>query len=134
MGNSKVHQLCDRFSVNSELKYKLAEALAKRKETFDGDISVLQTILETARNPPGLLSVKLREMRDGTFVTATATDQSSNSSNTGGGAVSSDAPAAKKEVDPMEADVDTLVAYYKFDERLKSRILQALSKRPATYK
>ncbi|CAJ1362151.1 unnamed protein product [Effrenium voratum] len=47
---------------------RVMETLAKRLDSFTQDLSSLKQTMETARNPPGLLSVKLREMEDGTFV------------------------------------------------------------------
>merc|ERR1740123_692987 len=64
-----IQELCDRFSLDDRLQGRLADAMSKRENTFSEDIRSLGEILAGARNPPGLLSVKLREMEDGTFVT-----------------------------------------------------------------
>merc|ERR1711879_808958 len=63
----KISKLCDRYSIDERLQGRLSEAMAPREKTFDDDIRTLEDTLATARNPPGLLSVKIREMQDGTF-------------------------------------------------------------------
>merc|ERR1719230_2346785 len=47
---------------------RVAAALSKRQDTFSEDLESLEGTMANARNPPGLLSVKLREMDEGTFV------------------------------------------------------------------
>merc|ERR1719221_446896 len=41
--------------------------MKKRAATFEDDIKALWDILKGARNPAGLLRVKIREMEEGTF-------------------------------------------------------------------
>lgn len=62
-----IRSLCDKFSLDERLQGRLEERMRSRESTFKEDMQSLSEILETARNPPGLLSVKLREMEDGTF-------------------------------------------------------------------
>merc|ERR1719198_325621 len=64
---NELDKLCQLYKLDERIKGQLAEELQKRPTTFADDIRRLTEILATARNPPGLLSVKLREMRDGTF-------------------------------------------------------------------
>jgi len=63
-----IEDLCDSFNLDERLKREVEDALAKRSDTFTQDLSSLKQTLDSARNPPGLLKVKLREMEDGTFV------------------------------------------------------------------
>merc|ERR1712048_779503 len=48
--------------------------MKKRKDTFEGDLAAIWDILETARSPAGLLSVKIKEMQSGTFIGCPALD------------------------------------------------------------
>merc|ERR1719428_2469182 len=67
--NVEIDRLCQRFNLDERIKGQLVDEMTKRTATFDDDMRRLNEIPETARNPPGLLSVKLREMREGTFGT-----------------------------------------------------------------
>jgi len=49
------------------LNKRLTDAMSSRTSTFKEDMQCLKEVLQSARNPPGLLCVKLREMEDGTF-------------------------------------------------------------------
>ncbi|CAE7868636.1 unnamed protein product, partial [Symbiodinium microadriaticum] len=63
-----IQDLCDKFQIDDRLQRRLTERMESREDTFKEDMRSLTETLETARNPPGLLSVKMREMEDGTFV------------------------------------------------------------------
>ncbi|CAL1125713.1 unnamed protein product [Cladocopium goreaui] len=63
-----IKDLCERFNIDDRLERRVMERMESRQDTFREDIKSLGETLETARSPPGLLSVKLREMEDGTFV------------------------------------------------------------------
>eukprot|EP00927_Polykrikos_kofoidii_P047370 TRINITY_DN41488_c0_g1_i1.p1 TRINITY_DN41488_c0_g1~~TRINITY_DN41488_c0_g1_i1.p1 ORF type:complete len:1205 (+),score=272.45 TRINITY_DN41488_c0_g1_i1:69-3683(+) len=63
----EISKLCDRFSLDDRLQSRLSQAMSSRARTFKDDMRSLDEILGSARNPPGLLSVKIRELEDGTF-------------------------------------------------------------------
>ncbi len=63
--------MCEKFGVKDErLRKRLLDVLRKerrRERLWDEDLRRLWAMLETARNPPGLLFVKVREVEDGIF-------------------------------------------------------------------
>eukprot|EP00913_Durusdinium_trenchii_P015901 g14942.t2 len=68
-----IKDLCAKFNIDDRLERRMMERMESRQDTFKeemltGDLRSITETLETARNPPGLLSVKLREMEDGSFV------------------------------------------------------------------
>mmetsp|Transcript_91937 Transcript_91937/g.256122 ORF Transcript_91937/g.256122 Transcript_91937/m.256122 type:complete len:1055 (-) Transcript_91937:12-3176(-) len=63
-----IRDFCDKYNLDDRLQRRLTDAMQSRDRTFKDDMRSLGEVLATARNPPGLLSVKLREMEDGTFV------------------------------------------------------------------
>ncbi len=63
-----VQELTDHFGLDKRMTRCLDEQMKTRKDTLEGDIEALYDILERARSPAGLLSVKLKEMQEGTFV------------------------------------------------------------------
>jgi len=65
---SEIQALVDRFSLDDRIRCRLAESMSRRMGTFQEDMRTLWEVLETARNPPGLLSVKLNEMEAGSFM------------------------------------------------------------------
>mmetsp|Transcript_3090 Transcript_3090/g.6936 ORF Transcript_3090/g.6936 Transcript_3090/m.6936 type:complete len:957 (+) Transcript_3090:60-2930(+) len=60
--------LCSKHDIDDRLQNRLADAMSSRIRTFKEDLQTVADALGGARNPPGLLSVKIREMEDGTFV------------------------------------------------------------------
>lgn len=64
----EVQELADHFGLDERITKRLDDEMKSRNDTFEGDLEALYDILETARNPPGLLSVKIKEMQDGVFV------------------------------------------------------------------
>lgn len=63
-----VQELADHFGLDERITKQLDNEMKNRQETFEGDLLALWDILEHARSPPGLLSVKIKEMQAGTFV------------------------------------------------------------------
>jgi len=65
---NEVRDLLDRFTIDDDrLRNRLEDAMRARQATFKDDIRSLAETLSNARNPPGLLSVKIRELQDGSF-------------------------------------------------------------------
>lgn len=63
-----VQELCDHFHIEDRHVHRLNEIMKNRQETFEGDMLKLWEKLEDAREPAGLLVVKMREMEEGTFI------------------------------------------------------------------
>merc|ERR1719471_1417604 len=66
--HSEIMALVARFNLDERIRLRLTDTMSRRMNSFSQDIRTLWEVLETARNPPGLLSVKLNEMDMGTFV------------------------------------------------------------------
>lgn len=66
--NPDVQELADHFGLDERITKRLDDEMKNRQDTFEGDLIALWDILETARVPAGLLSVKIKEMQDGTFI------------------------------------------------------------------
>lgn len=63
-----VQELCDHFHIEDRHTQRLNEIVKNRRDTFEADMLKLWEKLEDAREPAGLLVVKMREMEEGTFV------------------------------------------------------------------
>lgn len=63
-----VQELCDHFEIEDRHLQRLNEIMKGRQDSFEGDMLKLWEKLEDAREPAGLLVVKMREMEEGTFV------------------------------------------------------------------
>merc|ERR1712087_256875 len=63
----EVLELAEHHSFDERTTRQLDEAMKGRKETFDADMQSLWVGLEGAKNAAGLLQIKLRDMRMGTF-------------------------------------------------------------------
>merc|ERR1719226_350889 len=63
----EVTELQHKVKLDDRITRDLAVQLNKRKDAFDDDMQALWEILEGARNPAGLLRVKIREMEEGSF-------------------------------------------------------------------
>ncbi|CAE7787969.1 unnamed protein product, partial [Symbiodinium sp. CCMP2456] len=61
----EIMSLVQKFGLDERIRVRLVDALTRRAATFWEDIQSLREALSTARNPPGLLSVKLTEMEQG---------------------------------------------------------------------
>merc|ERR1719321_940581 len=55
-------QLSHEYNLDSRLLGRLSLVMVRRKATFMEDVQMLFLALKTARNPPGLLSVKIAEL------------------------------------------------------------------------
>jgi len=77
--NNEVREFAKKFNIDDALKKRLVNALSKRFNTFKEDLSTLRDLLRSARHPPGMLSLKLREMESGTFISRDWTPERSKS-------------------------------------------------------
>jgi hypothetical protein len=68
MVDPDVQDLCDHFHIEDRHAKRLNSLLKKRVDSFEEDIARLYDVLERAREPAGLLTVKMREMEEGTFI------------------------------------------------------------------
>merc|ERR1719277_2705108 len=65
--DTEVQELARHFKLDERITRDLDVQMKKRQGTFEDDMRALWEILEGARNPAGLLRVKIREMEEGTF-------------------------------------------------------------------
>merc|ERR1719401_2111287 len=65
--DAEVMELRDHFNLDDKVVNALDQQVKRRKATRVEDMSALWEILEGARNPSGLLMVKVREMAEGVF-------------------------------------------------------------------
>lgn len=70
----EVQELSEHFNLDERVAKALNQQMKNRKDTYEGDMQTLWEVLEGARNPSGLLMVKVREMMDGKFRGATDPD------------------------------------------------------------
>merc|ERR1719429_350109 len=63
-----VQELGDYFNIEDRWIKRLNETMRKRKDTKEQDLAKLYEVLERARSPTGLLTVKIGEMECGQFV------------------------------------------------------------------
>merc|ERR1719253_210432 len=64
-----VKELCSQYNIDDKLILRLHNALkGKTEEELDTICSSLKGTLTEARNPGGLLTVKVKELENGTFV------------------------------------------------------------------
>merc|ERR1719281_1301260 len=63
-----VMELCDHFQIEDRHTRRLDALMKNRQKTFQEDIERLYDVLERAREPAGLLTVKMREMEEGIFM------------------------------------------------------------------
>merc|ERR1711887_469963 len=63
-----IRELGDYFSIEERWVVRLNETMRKRKDTKESDLAKLYEVLERARSPTGLLTVKIGEMESGQFV------------------------------------------------------------------
>ncbi|CAE7448207.1 unnamed protein product [Symbiodinium natans] len=62
-----IKELQARFKLDDRIVRDLAGQMMKRRDTSQEDMQAIWEILAGARNPAGLLRVKIREMEDGKF-------------------------------------------------------------------
>merc|ERR1719245_2529620 len=71
----EVAELSEYHGLDDRATKALDEEMKKRKETFEADMQALWVGLEGAKNPSGLLMIKLKDMRMGTFRGMSALDR-----------------------------------------------------------
>jgi hypothetical protein len=80
--------------------------MRNRQETFEQDLQKLWEVLETARGPAGLLTVKMREMEEGSFIGKAIPDK----------------------------DLEAMGRKFRLDEQALSKLADVLARRPETRK
>merc|ERR1719440_462709 len=100
----EVQELGDYFNIEERWIRRLNETMKKRPETKEQDIAKLYEVLERARSPTGLLTVKIGEMECGQFVGKIKPDK----------------------------DVERLAKKFKLDEHVVSRLTELAVRRKAT--
>jgi len=63
----EVESSCARYNLDDKVKNRLVNAMRKRGSTFKEDMRTLNDVMRGARHPKGALSLKLREIENGTF-------------------------------------------------------------------
>lgn len=91
-----VQELGDYYNIEDRWIKRLNETMKKRKDTKEQDLAKLYEVLERARSPTGLLTVKIGEMESGQFVGKIKPDK----------------------------DVERLARKFKLDEHVKSRLTE----------
>merc|ERR1719369_2619450 len=99
-----VKELGDYFNIEDRWVKRLNETMKKRKDTKGQDIAKLYEVLERARSPTGLLTVKIGEMECGRFVGKIKPDK----------------------------DVERLARKFKLDDHVTSRLTEVVVRRRAT--
>merc|ERR1719188_1973515 len=99
-----VRELGDYFNIEDRWVKRLNETMKKRKDTKSQDIAKLYEVLERARSPTGLLTVKIGEMECGQFVGKIKPDK----------------------------DVERLARKFKLDDHVTSRLTELVVRRRAT--
>merc|ERR1719325_210864 len=92
----EVRELGDYFNIEDRWIKRLNETMRKRMDTKEQDIAKLYEVLERARSPTGLLTVKIGEMECGQYVGKVKPDK----------------------------DVERLARKFKLDEYVKSRLTE----------
>lgn len=100
----EVRELGDYFNIEDRWVKRLNETMRKRQDTKEQDIAKLYEVLERARSPTGLLTVKIGEMECGQFVGKVKPDK----------------------------DVERLARKFKLDEHVTSRLTELVVRRKAT--
>merc|ERR1740129_2146912 len=91
-----VQELGDYYNIEDRWIKRLNETMRKRQDTKEQDLAKLYEVLERARSPTGLLTVKIGEMESGQFVGKIKPDK----------------------------DVERLARKFKLDEYVKSRLTE----------
>jgi len=97
----EVTELAHKFKLDERITRDLDVQMKRRQGTFEDDMKALWEILEGARNPAGLLRVKIREMEEGSF-RGTATP---------------------------DRDVEDLARKFSLDAQASAKLAEVLSKR-----
>merc|ERR1719188_2659015 len=98
-----VRELGEYFNIEDRWAKRLNETMKKRKATKEQDIAKLYEVLERARSPTGLLTVKIGEMECGQFVGKIKPDK----------------------------DVERLARKFKLDDHVTSRLTELVVRRKA---
>mmetsp|Transcript_9960 Transcript_9960/g.30833 ORF Transcript_9960/g.30833 Transcript_9960/m.30833 type:complete len:359 (-) Transcript_9960:158-1234(-) len=115
---TKIDEMCKKFSLDLKIKGRLCAALYKRMETINEDLQELFERLEVARYPPGLCCIKIREMEEGVFFKK-----------------GSGPPLKPVEMDSEHrTDCAALASKFGIDDRLRHRLEKAMSERSSTFK
>merc|ERR1719440_1759831 len=99
-----VQELGDYFNIEERWVKRLNVTMQKRQDTKEQDIAKLYEVLERARSPTGLLTVKIGEMECGQFVGKIKPDK----------------------------DVERLARKFKLDDHVTSRLTELVVRRKAT--
>lgn len=99
-----VQDLADHFGLEERIARELDAELKNRPATWEGDLVALWDILEDARNPPGLLRLKIEEMQANTFIGQPT----------------------------MDKDIKEFKRKYKLDDQATRKLAEVLQKRPET--
>merc|ERR1719264_992683 len=99
-----VQELGDYYNIEDRWIKRLNETMKKRKDTKEQDLAKLYEVLERARSPTGLLTVKIGEMESGQFVGKIKPDK----------------------------DVERLAKKFKLDDHVTSRLTELVVRRKAT--
>merc|ERR1719382_2141342 len=91
-----VQELGDYYNIEDRWIKRLNETMKKRKDAKEQDLAKLYEVLERARSPTGLLTVKIGEMESGQFVGKIKPDK----------------------------DVERLARKFRLDEHVKSRLTE----------
>lgn len=100
----EIRELGDYFNIEDRWVKRLNEAMRKRKDTKEQDLAKLYEVLDRARSPTGLLTVKIGEMESGQFVGKVKPDK----------------------------DVERLARKFKLDEHVSSRLTELVVRRKST--
>merc|ERR1719367_652118 len=100
----EVRELGDYFNIEDRWIKRLNETMRKRMDTKEQDIAKLYEVLERARSPTGLLTVKIGEMECGQFVGKIKPDK----------------------------DVERLARKFKLDDHVTSRLTELVVRRKAS--
>lgn len=100
----EVRELGDYFNIEERWVKRLNEAVVKRMDTKEQDLAKLYEVLERARSPTGLLTVKIGEMESGQFVGKVKPDK----------------------------DVERIARKFKLDDYVTSRLTELVVRRKET--
>merc|ERR1719414_1113148 len=100
----EVRELGDYFNIEDRWIKRLNETMKRRKDTKSQDLAKLYEVLERARSPTGLLTVKIGEMECGQFVGKIKPDK----------------------------DVERLARKFKLDDHVTSRLTEVVVRRRAS--
>lgn len=70
----EIAEFADHHGIDERATKALDDEMKKRADTFEADMEALWVGLEGARNPSGMLMIKIKDMRQGTFRGMTALD------------------------------------------------------------